>query len=247
MKIQIASDLHWDMMADRSKFQEVLPVSSVKADILLLVGDMTGNPGDFEYLTKLPIPILYILGNHEYYGYPFPDRLNELKAYFQGSNIHVLNNEIFMLDGIKFICSTMWTDLNHGMHNRIVKQCMNDLHVIKGFTVTRWLQEYDKARDYIKFCLGSKLEGERTTVVVTHHAPSYKSEQRHFGSAISGGFCAHMDDVIEHFQPPLWVHGHTHDPVDYFIGKTRVVTNPKGYDCERGLWEFQKEFIIELE
>jgi hypothetical protein len=27
----------------------------------------------------------------------------------------------------------------------------------------------------------------------------------------------------------LWIHGHTHESVDYFVNSTRVVCNPRGY------------------
>jgi hypothetical protein len=28
---------------------------------------------------------------------------------------------------------------------------------------------------------------------------------------------------------PLWIHGHTHESIDYEHKKTHVVANPKGY------------------
>jgi Icc-related predicted phosphoesterase len=35
-------------------------------------------------------------------------------------------------------------------------------------------------------------------------------------------------DIIE-AQPNLWLHGHIHSNVDYIIGQTRIVCNPRGY------------------
>jgi hypothetical protein len=38
--------------------------------------------------------------------------------------------------------------------------------------------------------------------------------------------------MMEEGRPALWVHGHTHDSYDYWVGSTRVVCNPRGYDDE---------------
>lgn len=247
MKIQFVSDLHLECLRDRTNFRQVLPLEKIKGDVLILAGDICRAPSDLDYLQEAGIPILYILGNHEYYYHRFPGQLQVLQGYFNTGNIHVLNNEVKLIGDIKFICSTMWTDLNETFCSRLVKEVVNDFHVVGGLTVGKWLEEYWKSRGYIKFCLAEKIPGERTSVVVTHFAPSFKSEIRHKGSAISGAFCAHMDDIIERYQPPLWIHGHTHDAVDYKIGETRIISNPRGYESERGiLCNYNPDLIIEI-
>jgi hypothetical protein len=47
---------------------------------------------------------------------------------------------------------------------------------------------------------------------------------------MNGAFISNLGDFIMN-RPciKLWTHGHTHDPFDYKIGKTRVVCNPRGY------------------
>ena len=42
-----------------------------------------------------------------------------------------------------------------------------------------------------------------------------------------------MEPLIIEMQPRLWVHGHTHEIFDYYIGTTRVLCNPRGYPHER--------------
>jgi hypothetical protein len=47
---------------------------------------------------------------------------------------------------------------------------------------------------------------------------------------------------MDHPQIKLWTHGHTHDPFDYMVGKTRVVCNPRGYaghDPQADLFELK--------
>ena len=41
-----------------------------------------------------------------------------------------------------------------------------------------------------------------------------------------------------------WIHGHTHDSVDYEIGATRVVCNPFGYKNKKTNHEFDPKKIV---
>ena len=50
--------------------------------------------------------------------------------------------------------------------------------------------------------------------------------------------------------PALWLHGHIHCNRDYFVGDTRVVSNPRGYPNLGGRREnpgFDPTLIVELE
>ena len=47
---------------------------------------------------------------------------------------------------------------------------------------------------------------------------------------MNGGYHNHLEELImDNTQIKYWVHGHMHDPVDYTIGETRVLANPRGY------------------
>jgi predicted phosphodiesterase len=74
---------------------------------------------------------------------------------------------------------------------------------------------------------------DRPHVVVTHHAPSARSlapATAHL--PVSAAYGSHLDGLVEASGAALWVHGHTHHPVDYKIGATRVLSNPRGYPGE---------------
>ena len=49
------------------------------------------------------------------------------------------------------------------------------------------------------------------------------------GDPITAAYASDLDELIERTQPQLWVHGHIHASSDYFVGRTRVVCNPRGY------------------
>jgi Icc-related predicted phosphoesterase len=68
------------------------------------------------------------------------------------------------------------------------------------------------------------------TIVVTHHAPSPLSIRAiHAGSPLNAAFVSDLDEMIAGSRVALWVHGHTHDNVDYKIARTRILSNQAGY------------------
>jgi hypothetical protein len=47
---------------------------------------------------------------------------------------------------------------------------------------------------------------------------------------MNGAYSSSLDDfIMDHPQIKTWVHGHMHDAVDYMIGTTRLLSNPRGY------------------
>ena len=68
-------------------------------------------------------------------------------------------------------------------------------------------------------------------VVMTHHAPFFKSvperflaDDLNFAYANTG---IEYSDVMKH--DFTWIHGHMHDAVDYQAEGVRVISNPRGY------------------
>ena len=51
--------------------------------------------------------------------------------------------------------------------------------------------------------------------------------------------------LIEEKKPALWIHGHAHNSVDYTIGETRILSNPRGYS-NRLNRNFDDNLIITL-
>ncbi len=53
--------------------------------------------------------------------------------------------------------------------------------------------------------------------------------QRFRDDPLTPCFVSDLSEVIDRWQPALWIHGHVHDNFDYHVGATRIVCNPKGY------------------
>ena len=232
MKIQYASDLHTEF----GSFP--LQKSDLKGDILVLAGDIAGKPRKLnQYLHSLAgsIPILYVMGNHEFYGHDFADLTQYQKA-SEISGVHFLENRSVEIGGIRFLGCTLWTDFFGGMQGKHCEREVNDFRFISLSDAQdgrlRWTDVAYRHRGSLAW-LRKELETPFSgpTVVITHTAPSALSNPPQFaGSPISGSFYSNLDELIEEMGPALWIHGHMHDSSDYLIGKTRVVCNPFGYE-----------------
>jgi Icc-related predicted phosphoesterase len=83
-------------------------------------------------------------------------------------------------------------------------------------------------------------------VVMTHHAPSFKSiVEKYKGSNLSGAYATECFEDIWETEPDIWVHGHIHDSVEYTINKTKVFCNPRGYAGDENP-EYNPNLIIEI-
>ena len=86
------------------------------------------------------------------------------------------------------------------------------------------------------------------TIVLSHHAPSFKSIAEKFkGSITNGSFASNLEDIIEKYKIYIWFHGHVHHKVNYFLYNTLIHCNPRGYLMENELnLEFDLNNVIEL-
>lgn len=101
-------------------------------------------------------------------------------------------------------------------------------------------------RGWLEKKLNESFDGK--TVVITHMLPSMLSVSPRFRNDLaSAAYASNLDDLI--VKADLWVHGHTHDSFDYYVGKCRVVCNPCGYIQRSGGDEndrFDSNFLVEL-
>jgi hypothetical protein len=65
---------------------------------------------------------------------------------------------------------------------------------------------------------------------------------------MNGGYHSHLEYfIMDHPQIKTWVHGHMHDAVDYMIGETRILSNPRGYKgYEEQAETFDPSFSFEV-
>ena len=102
MKLNILSDLHLGFGAMER------PVND--ADVVVLAGDIARPREAASWAMRFDKPVLYVPGNHEFYGSSIDGALDELKRLCEGTQVHVLDNGEAVIDGVRFLGTTLWTD-----------------------------------------------------------------------------------------------------------------------------------------
>ncbi|UVC06793.1 metallophosphoesterase [Rhizobium sp. TH2] len=256
MRLWIFSDLHLEFGWLGLEFE--VP----EADVCIVAGDIDvgGSTRSIEFLVEqIPpeMPVVFVAGNHEVYRSFLTDGLEAgmLKAAHH-PNIHFLENGTVELGDLVIAGATLWTDFElMGSRDLAMRQCgelMNDYHAInwskKPFSALRPMHAVRKHVESRRFLAGFLDENrDRKTVVVTHHAPSVKSIAPRFSESIySAAFASDLEGMIADRGPDLWVHGHVHHKLDYRIGSTRVICNPRGYYGDANFADFDIGMVVEI-
>jgi predicted phosphodiesterase len=249
MKVHVLSDLHTEFAGFK--------IPKTDADVLVLAGDIgTKLIGLEQALTSCEIPVVYVAGNHEYYGAAIAKLTDELRITARNSQVYFLENGELILDDVRFLGCTLWTDFSIlGLENRALamwqaEQQMADYRLIRRSPDFSRLRPTDTASlhveslNWLKRQLEIPFEGR--TVVVTHHAPSAKSfNPKYKTDFVSAAFASNLEHLMDEFEIDVWIHGHTHHNVDFVHGSTRILSNQRGYPDER-VPGFNPNLVLEI-
>ncbi len=250
MKILVLSDLHLEF--------SMIQKPTVEPDVVVLAGDIfKGNRGIYWARQTWPDKeIIYVAGNHEFYGQNRLEVLAHLRIAARETKIHFLDNEEVIINDVRFLGATLWTDFKL-FGEQLKLDCMyegesnlNDFRLITegewNFSTNDLIRLHDESVTWLSKALKEPFYGK--TVVVTHHLPSADSVvTRYKKNLLSACFASNLDHLFG--KPTLWAHGHTHDSIDYKSKGTRVVCNPRGYcryECGEENSEFDPNFIVEI-
>jgi predicted phosphodiesterase len=234
MKINILSDLHLG--------QGGLPQPDNDADLVILAGDIARPQPALAWAAQRGKPTLYVAGNHEFYGNSLAGTMRALRDASAGTCVRVLDDEAVVVDGVRFLGSTLWTDFRlfgdgeaRTGAQAAAQGFMRDFsRIFVDETMQQALTPQDAAALFDRHAawLAQQLARphDGPTVVITHHAPSPSSIHPRFaGSPINAAFVSNVEALMDGERVQLWIHGHTHDTFDYRVNGTRVVCNPRGY------------------
>lgn len=248
MRIFPLSDLHIEFENPNIQIPDV--------DVIILAGDIgVGNKG-LKWIKEhiKEIPVIYVLGNHEYYGNKYPSLIRNLKEETKNTNISLLENETMKIDNLSFYGATLWTNYEIYGQSRIAgyecEQVMTDFKKIRiepKYSKIRHTDLIHIHKKTIKWLTESLAKNiNKINIVITHHAPSVKSTPEIYkNKLVTAAYASNLENVIETYKPHLWIHGHIHTSSDYNVSNCRVICNPYGYPDERNK-EFKEDLIIEI-
>lgn len=278
VRIKFESDIHADISGNH-----VERAPEVDYDVAVIAGDlMAPGTLALRRLRELypdrSRPLIYVPGNHDYYSHHDPRRPElkttwerqraEMPAVAADLGITLLDDAATELDGVRFVGAVLWTDFSarpgymsfdDAVRDASSGHGMNDYRAIKiepgrSKNMLRprdTVNAHKASRAFIERALATPFNGD--TVVVTHHAPSYRSlrsEGLQF-SDMDWCYASNLESLMHgETAPALWLHGHIHVNRDYVVGGTRIVANPRGYPLCHGKREnpdYDPALVIELE
>ena len=253
MRLNLLSDLHLSRGA--------LEIPDNDADVVVLAGDIARPREAVDWASRIGKTVLYVPGNHEFYGTTIRGTIVELKRLCEGTGIRILDDDEAFIGGVRVLGTTLWTDFNllGGGERRAAAMAEAQLHM-RDFRAIRASEASDAPftpadsavlfgvhRAWLEGKLAEPFAGP--TVVITHHAPSRASIHPRFeNSLLNACFVSDVGGLVAASRARLWVHGHTHDSFDYRLNETRVVCNPRGYATE-GVAEnprFAPNLVVEV-
>lgn len=236
MRIQIASDLHLEHL--EWKFPTFRGVEPGDADVLVLAGDIAKGSRALDLFGDWPCPVVYVPGNHEFYGGEMAAVLADLERRAGDfPNVKILAPGAWVHGNVRFIGCTLWTDYAvFGAEHKAAamavcaEKIVDHASIRKGgggpFLPADALALHRVQRQWLQDRLADPFTGK--TVVVTHHGPHRNSIAPLYADDLSSAaFVSDLEACLG--SADLHIHGHTHDAFDYTVKQTRVVANPMGY------------------
>lgn len=238
-RILLLSDLHLEMHD-----YEPEPTGY---DLVVLAGDIhTRERGVKWAQERFSTPVLYVRGNHEGYGTHWENNLAKMRAAAHGSHVTVMEKDTFVFEGVRFLGATGWTNFQvwHNPHEAMQaagegrgaysRGAKDYRHIRTG--PYRRVRPIDTAtwagQTYTWFKQEIARPFDGPTVLIMHHAPSVRSLPWGVREPLDATDANHWDDLFDAPGVVLGLHGHTHHPVDYRLGRARIFSNPRGYPGE---------------
>jgi len=241
--VKILSDLHFHPLRNDFKYVDHGEY------VCILAGDIAEGMRGVNWATmNIPnhIHILYVPGNHEFYGHDYIELIRNFEAHNRADNTNttILINEVIEIGGVTFAGTPLWT--NFGLYGNAVKA---ELDWLGGLNDHAWIKYGGRNilasdvvglnREAINF-----LKHADADVLITHYAPEFSESPRWRGHPLTPGFLTKVPQNI-HKKFKYHIHGHTHSNFDYETPYgTRVICNPHGYFGEA--ITFNGELVINI-
>lgn len=252
MKIRVLSDLHLEMYyePDDAGIRD-----DIDCDVVVLAGDIAKGTRGIEWAAEtFRAPVVYVMGNHEYYGHDVTELLPQARKCAAELGVYLLENDEVCINNRRFLGCTLWSGFEAGpaswtYNARRAQPAIADFRRIQyqGEYVmpSRMTVWHQVSREWLK----EQLSADDPSVVVTHFVPSLKAINPQFGSGdeLTPYFTNDMEYLMG-AAVPVWIYGHNHysdrTKIENESGTTLVASNQYGYPGEQG--GFASDFVITI-
>lgn len=249
LKVRYLSDVHLEFTGYDPP---VLP--SIGEDVVVLAGDMGVGTRGIEWAIGAirDRPVLYVLGNHEFYRHDFVTLRDEARAAAAFSHVQLLEQDHVDIGGVRFLGATLWTDFACLGEDRRVdsmvkaRRAMNDFLLIRGPLGTalepfETIKRFNATRAWLVQAIASS---PLPVVVVTHHSPSLANQHPAYPKDLmTPAFHSNLEAL---FRPPVraWISGHTHHSSVVEINGIPLYSNQRGYPRARASFDWNACFEV---
>ena len=227
LKIYYISDIHTETYWHR--WGEDRPPDSGQA-VLVLAGDIGSldRAAELEhfltYASGAYMQVLYVLGNHEYYGCSdMAEALADYRKFCEAwDNVTVLEKEVIEVGGVRFAGTTLWTKTSEEDAGLAVRVLADYRYIQIGYRgVSVGDLNSESALCY------SFLESAEADVIITHHRPFLEKSSPH--KTLNTCFGSPYEELVGAVGASHWVYGHDHLPDVRVVEGTTMYNNCKGY------------------
>ena len=246
MKIRYLSDLHLEIT-------DYVPecLEPVGEDLVVLAGDIGVGLGGIKWAMQAfeGREVVYVLGNHEFYHHEWERLVEGARAFAEGSNVHLLENESIRINGLTILGCSLWTDFallgdSEAQRTRtmaVCKEALMDYLLIFNDETWQRLEPEDTVRRHeasVAWLKGQLSAATEKVLVVTHHSPTPANHHPRFPrDEITAAFHSDLDTLLDGTRIHAWISGHTHHSGIVEAGngphRVRVCSNQLGYPRER--------------
>lgn len=241
LRVSFISDIH---LSEKNKLisKDLVKLRKSNVDVLLILGDISSDPSDWnEFLQIIRKyfsvgPVLFLMGNHEYYSHDINTATKEYAQAIQNDNdAYILDNSNIIINGVNFIGSTLWSSFELGKDMSVAEKQVFAFKRVKNgdryITKNEILEIHRQSLIFIQNSIqNSTFE---CNIVMTHYAPIIiKNLKKLSGFELDGAQCSPLENFIIKNKPQYWLYGHIHEPSKKVVGETILMNNAFGADYD---------------
>jgi hypothetical protein len=234
-----------------------------RVDLMAVPGDTAPGTAGVRYLADvadyLGVPVLSVLGNHEFYGHEMAPLKTVIAAEAAAVGVDVLDDAAVehVVGGrrVRVVGATLWTDFRLGAPGvpqaaamDAARRGMNDFENIYTGARAAFAPEdaaalHARSLVAIADAVAAARAAGAAALVLTHHAPLRAAAPTGARAALAPAYASDLVDALSAMAPDAWLFGHVHETFSARVGRTFVGCACRGYVGRGTGWGFRPSVV----